>query len=225
MSSPRRTRAADTGASRARNPRGHGDRLRAALLDAAIEVLSEVQDVEALSVRAVTARAGVSPTALYLQFADKDELIVAVKEWCFAELRRYLLAAEAAAAPDPRRQAEAMCVAYLAFAAELPGHYRVLFHTRKEVGGPDRLPQRSNELGADAPARLEGGPSQSAEAFGDLVRAVERCVPDRPNPFEIATMVWSGLHGYATLRTMRHFPFAGVERYVTLLLDAYFGPA
>ena len=41
---------------RARNPRGQGERLREALIDAAIELLADLQDVEALSVRAVTAR-------------------------------------------------------------------------------------------------------------------------------------------------------------------------
>jgi AcrR family transcriptional regulator len=202
-------------APRARNPRGQGERLRAALIDAAIDVLSEVADVEALSVRAVTARAGVSPTALYLHFADKEELLTAVKERCFTELRGYVLEAERAAAPDARGQAEAMCLAYLAFAAEQPGHYRVLFHTRRSSGAGD------GQSAIDATEALASWPPQAAEAFRDLARGVGRCLGDRHDVFEVATMVWTSLHGFASLRAIRHSPFPSATRYVAVLLGAY----
>jgi AcrR family transcriptional regulator len=205
--------------ARARNPRGQGERLRSALIDAAIELLAELEDVEALSVRAVTARAGVSPTALYLHFADKDELVTAVKERCFVELRAYVLAAEERSGPDPRAQAEAMCLAYLAFAAERAGHYRVLFHTRRSAGTAEPSPAPATDIDAIP------GPPAGAEAFGDLLRAVSRCLKegDGRDPFETATVVWAGLHGLAGLRTLAHFPFPSVQRCVTLLLDAYVG--
>jgi AcrR family transcriptional regulator len=202
-------------APRARNPRGQGERLRAALIDAAIDVLSEVADVEALSVRAVTARAGVSPTALYLHFADKDELLAAVKDRCFAELRGHVLQAEQAAAPDARRQAEAMCLAYLAFAAEQPGHYRVLFHTRRSSDADE------GQSTIDATAALASWPLQAAEAFRDLARGVGRCLNDGRDVFEVAMMVWTSLHGFASLRAIRHSPFPSAARYVAVLLDAY----
>src|SRR6516225_5196353 len=103
MANPPRTSA------RARNPRGQGERLREALIDAAIELLADLQDVEALSVRAVTARVGVTPTALYLHFADKDALLVAVKARCFEELRARVLAAEQQHAnSNPRTQLHQM---------------------------------------------------------------------------------------------------------------------
>ena len=204
-----------TPSPRVRNPRGQGERLRVALLDAAIDLLGELGDVEALSVRAVTARAGVTPTALYLHFCDKQELLDAVKERCFAELRRYVLAAEERAAPDPRAQAEAMCLAYLKFAGERPGHYRVLFQSRH-----DSAPADSEASTSDA-----YWPPQGAEAFGDLVRGAQRCLDPERDAFETATLVWAGLHGYAGLRTMRHFPFPPPEQYVTLLLEAHLGTA
>ena len=64
--------------SRSPNPRGQGERLRTALLDAARDLLLELGDQSKLSVRAVTARAGVTPNALYLHFADKEALLRAV---------------------------------------------------------------------------------------------------------------------------------------------------
>jgi AcrR family transcriptional regulator len=189
---------------RERNPRGQGQRLRTALIDAAIDLLAEIHDVDGLSVRAVTARAGVSPTALYLHFADRDELVAAVKDRCFEELRSYARAAEEVAGPDPAAQLRAMCLNYLAFARERPGHYHVLFETRR----------------VDAPAGA-GMPAAGLEAFGDLVRAVERCLDGTRDPFETATMLWAGLHGFNALRTMPHFPFPSDEDYVMLLLTAH----
>jgi hypothetical protein len=66
---------------------------------------------------------------------------------------------------------------------------------------------------------------KSRGAFGDLVRGVERCLPDRRNASEIASMLWASLHGLVSLRdTMPHFPFPAVKRSVALMLDAYLGP-
>ncbi|MGA2927242.1 MAG: helix-turn-helix domain-containing protein, partial [Solirubrobacteraceae bacterium] len=87
--------------------RGQGKRLRAGLIDAAIELLAGLQDDDALSVRAVTARAGVSPTALYLHFDDKEQLLAAVKQRCVGELRGYVVDAVASPGAAPRMMAVA----------------------------------------------------------------------------------------------------------------------
>jgi AcrR family transcriptional regulator len=200
MADPVRTPA------RTRNPRGQGERLREALIEAAIELLDDLQDLEALSVRAVTARVGVTPTALYLHFADKDELLEAVKDRCFEELRSYTLGAEQQAGPDPRTQLEHHILAYIQFAADLPGYYRVLFHTRR---GPE--PKT-----ASVPSGL------GAAAFGDLVRAVERCLPPEREPYPVALMIWASEHGYVSLReSLRQFPLPHPPSYVSQLLDAH----
>lgn len=212
---PRSTAAA---AGRGRNPRGQGDKLRTDLIDAAIDLLAENGDFEALSVRAVTSRAGVTPTALYLHFADKEQLLDEVKDRCFSELRRYVLEAEEQAGPDPRAQADAMCLAYLAFAGERPGYYRVLFHTGH---GPAPDTGHGPAPGAGQPPDPGTWPQSAADAFGDLVRGVARCLTDRRDPFEVATLVWAGLHGLVGLRAVRHFPAPPADRYVRLLLDAH----
>jgi AcrR family transcriptional regulator len=213
MSEPAKTRAA-----RSRNPRGRGDLLRETLLGAAIELLADLQDVQALSVRAVTARAGVSPTALYLHFADKEELLAAVKERCFEELRRYI-STGAQQDSDPRKQLAAMGRAYLRFAAERPGYYRVLFHTPH--GEPTAEPL-TDPLDPAAP----GWPAAAAQALGDLVGAVRRCLPPNAPAEQAATMIWAGLHGYAGLRrSIRHYPFPESADYVAALLDAHLNMA
>src|ERR1700733_13200573 len=104
-------------AGRTRNPRGQGERLRAVLMDAARELLLELGDQDKLSVRGVTARAGVSPNALYLHFADREELLSAVIIASYAELRAFLRAAVPEDA-DPTEQLRALARAYLDFAAQ-----------------------------------------------------------------------------------------------------------
>src|SRR5947209_5384359 len=116
-------------ATRVRNQRGEGDRLREALLDAASEILGSSHDADALSVRSVTARAGVSPTALYLHFEDKEALAEEVKRRCFAAFGAALNEAAAEHPDDARAQVVARGVAYLRFAREHPGQYAILFHT------------------------------------------------------------------------------------------------
>jgi AcrR family transcriptional regulator len=61
-------------ASRRRARKGEGELLREEILDAAEALLIEKGHPDAVSIRAVAARVGVSPPAIYLHFADKDEL-------------------------------------------------------------------------------------------------------------------------------------------------------
>jgi AcrR family transcriptional regulator len=191
--------------ARERNKRGEGDRLRAALLDAASELLSESPDVEQLSVRAVTARAGVTPTALYLHFADKDDLARAVKKRCFAELSEALLDAERAG-EGPYEQLRSMGCAYLRYAREHPGHYAILFHTAMSKKGSRRTHTDVREAGM--------------ETFKVLLDAVELCLDGRGDSLETATVLWLALHGRAQVQaTMPWFPLPDEKRYIDLLIE------
>ena len=197
----------DSTGARERNPRGQGERLRTALIDAAIELLADVQNVEALSIRAVTARAGVTPTALYLHFADKDALIEAVKERCFAELLAYN--SEAEAPDDPRANLEAGCRSYIQFSVDRPGYYRVLFHTTRAAPN-------------SAIAEPHQWPRGAAEALGQLIESVRDCLPPGADPRPPSMMIWAGLHGYIGLRrSIPSVPFAPPDEYVKRLVDAH----
>lgn len=206
-------------AARQRSRRGEGDQLREALLDAATALLGEVRDVERLSVRAVTGRAGVSPTALYLHFADKAALTLAVKDHGFGTLREHLVDAQAHATADPIAALIAMGDAYLAFAREQPALYAVLFMTH--------IPRRGAPVERDADGR---GPGERvfftvAQAVGRAMAAAEGRAPDERRVFEGATVVWMALHGRASVeRAMPTFPFPGEHDFMTLLA-ARFGAA
>jgi len=103
----------------------HGD-LRAALLEAALALISEIGP-QGLTIREVARRAGVSHAAPYRHFADRDQLILAVVEQGFEKLQQTMQAEKDAAPPDPLNQFAASGLAYINFALQHPAYYRVMF--------------------------------------------------------------------------------------------------
>ncbi|GAA1721989.1 TetR/AcrR family transcriptional regulator [Fodinicola feengrottensis] len=101
----------------------HGD-LRAACLAAALSLLEEGDEGD-LSLRAVARRAGVSPTAPYRHYPDKDALLAALAIHGYRELRAELLAADSAAAEGD--EYVAMAQAYVAYAVAHPALFRLMF--------------------------------------------------------------------------------------------------
>ncbi|MFD8206664.1 TetR/AcrR family transcriptional regulator [Streptomyces sp. NPDC059695] len=101
----------------------HGD-LRAACLRAARELLKE-DGSAGLSLRAVARRAGVSATAPYRHYADRDALVSAVAAEGYRELAGHLTAAHPApATPD---DLAAVAVVYVRFALDHPALFRAMF--------------------------------------------------------------------------------------------------
>lgn len=192
---------------RARNARGQGDLLREQLLDAAQELVDEQGGAAQLSIRAVTKRAGVSPMALYLHFADRDALVYALVSRGFAEFRAAVQAARDAA-DGPRARIAAMGMAYLAFAREQPALYSVIFGPLHPGG------DRADVAGKEKPDDPVG-----RGAFDDLVDAVAACqaagCARDGDAHDLAIGMWAALHGYATLRYARSgVGWPGDEAYV-----------
>jgi AcrR family transcriptional regulator len=195
---------------RKRNPRGEGERLQASLIEATGELLLEHGDADRLSIRAVTARAGVSPTALYLQFAGMDELLQAVSDEAFEDLGGYMRAALEEQAEDPRARLQAIGEAYVRFAEQRPGHYRILFATPGRDGRVEHLGPEDKGVGK--------------EVFGLLLACTADCLPEGSDPMPVALQLWTTLHGYVSLReVMPGFPWPDVRDFVLRLHTAHFG--
>jgi len=104
----------------------HGD-LRAALIEAALEIIEEIGP-DAFSLRAAARRAGVSPAAPAHHFRDTRGLLTAIATIGFIEFGDAL---EAVTGPDRRSTIVAQCHAYLRFALARPGLFRLMW--RKEA--------------------------------------------------------------------------------------------
>jgi len=200
----------EPGAERPRNPRGEGSRLREQLVAAAVEVIDEVGDAERVSVRAIARRAGVSPTALYLHFPDRDALVDAAVDAGFAAFNAALLEAAAREEASPRVRLAAMGHAYVGFAERQPALYAVLFTAR-------RLPPKDSPTAAVDREAGFAGLVALARAALDPARADE--AP------EVAIAIWTSMHGFATLRSAgAPVPWPTPDDYIARLIDAQFGP-
>jgi AcrR family transcriptional regulator len=180
-------------------------------MEAGAELLLEHGSADRLSVRSITARAGVSPTALYLHFASKDELVRAVSIAAFQELWDFLRQAYEAHEGDPRAQLRALGEAYIDFAESRPGHYRILFATsgRTALSGP--------------PGPAEEDPGTAALEL--LMTATARAVDDGRDPEAVALQLWIGLHGFIMLRSaLPHLEWPSRDEFLTELHAVHLGP-
>ena len=192
--------AATSPVPRRRARRGEGAALRTELLQAAMDLLRETGDEDAVSVRAVAQRVGVSVPSIYLHFADKQALLDAVCQEVFTQLHDVMRAA-AAEGDDVFDALRRQGVAYVRFALENPEHYRIVFMKERAGAPPD---------GADG--SIAGG------AFGHLVDGVQACLDAgifEGDAGELAVSLWAAAHGVAALLIAKPwFPWPDVEAFV-----------
>ncbi|MEV6868328.1 TetR/AcrR family transcriptional regulator [Streptosporangium subroseum] len=113
------------GGARGRNPRGQGERLREDIVSAAIRLLDELADDQALSLRAVAREIGIAATSVYIHFADRDALVLAALERFHRELVQAIDQAEAGSA-DPVAKLRARILLLGTWVQRHPGLYKVL---------------------------------------------------------------------------------------------------
>ncbi len=179
---------------RRRARRGEGELLRAEILTAARELLAETQDADAVSVRAVADRVGVSTPSLYLHFADKQALLDAVCELVFADLDERMQAA-AATTDDPFDGLRLRGLAYAEFALANPEQYRLAMMRMPAVH--DRFDKHSySPFSAED---IVAGPT-----YHHLIEAVNSCIEvgvfaPGTDPNFVATSLWAATHGAVSL--------------------------
>jgi AcrR family transcriptional regulator len=191
---------APTAPRRTRNPRGQGDRLRDELIHSAVDLLSAAPHPDEVSIRAIARAAGVSPTAAYRHFEDREELVCAAVGACFAEFAADMLA-RTADIEDPFERLREAGRAYLDYAEAEHGRYRVLFS--------NPTPMDSELVEEDSAGKV---------AFSQLVEIVQDCLDaGAPTRSDDATylsfQVWSWIHGIVDLRiTHSHMPWPPTEQ-------------
>ena len=161
----------------------HGD-LRRALIEQALRTI-EARGVEGLTLRDIGEALGVSRTALYRHFSDKQALVAAVAREGFRALRLALVEAWERGGRG-RAGFEAMGDAYLQFAVGHPSHYRAMFGRFSESG--ERDPQLVDEAEAAFRALVDALVEQQRDG---LVRG--------DDPLVLAQFVWAVTHGIAML--------------------------
>jgi AcrR family transcriptional regulator len=152
----------------------HHSDLRSALLSTAMAMLERG---EPFSLRAVARATGVSPTAPYRHFADRDALESALAAEGLRQLKAALL--QAGGTPTTVAELAEFAVAYVDFALRRPALFRLMFDNPCDNSEADRV------SAADAIHRLLAG-------------AVSGVFPNR-DPAAIAVAGWGLVHGLACL--------------------------
>jgi AcrR family transcriptional regulator len=160
-------------------PQPHGDVPRL-VLDAALAII-ETSGAEALSMREVARRAGVSHQAPYHYFGDRSGIFAAIAEEGFIGLAEGFRVA----LTDEENPAKCSLAAYVHFALEHRGHFRVMF--RPDISGVITHP--ATKIAADS-------------GYDELMNLVNRTMGMPVNASVAATwatLLWSVAHGLATL--------------------------
>lgn len=157
------------------------------ILRASRELLKN-EGLSGFSMRGVAERVGVSATALYRHFHDKDALLSALLEQGFSTFYTYLMRSLAGKTPLDRLRRAGR--SYLDFALEHPRDYALMFMTPCEELGLDRVSEQAR-------ARMEG-------TFVFLIDRVQECITAGVvaphDPRDVALNIWAEVHGLTCLR-------------------------
>jgi AcrR family transcriptional regulator len=163
----------------------HHGNLRRALMDAALEIIRE-QGVDALTLRDLARRTGVTHAAPHHHFRDKTALLTALCDEGLLMLDQAMTAAEERSGTDPTERLIAVGRAYVMFAAEDSDYFTVMY--RPEPYRPD-----CEQVACPAAGRV----------WGHLIDGIVACqqagVAPQGDPLPIAIHLWSLVHGLSTL--------------------------
>ncbi|CAL9288275.1 TetR/AcrR family transcriptional regulator [Streptomyces sp. SudanB182_2057] len=182
--------------------------LRDRLVDAGVELLA-AEGLQALTLREIARRTGVSHGAPRRYFPTHLELLSAIARRGFADLAERTRRALDRETGGPRARVAVLAGTYLEFALEQPGMYELMFrHDLLESG---RLGLRETSL-------------PLSSLFAGLIAAA---APGADAP-RVAGALWANLHGLAQLWRWRSLQLATGEEDLAALLEtvlaAHLGP-
>jgi AcrR family transcriptional regulator len=152
--------------------------LEGRLVAAGVELLAEA-GTDALSLREIARRAGVSHGAPRRYFPTHQALLAAIAREGYKQLGDVVAETIGRDGDDPRAAVLALGRRYLAFAEEEPGMFALMFRHDLLTGNRIGLRQTSTPL------------------FGVLVELLKRA--ETKEPAVTAAALWAALHGVAQL--------------------------
>ncbi|WP_433261741.1 TetR/AcrR family transcriptional regulator [Actinosynnema sp. CS-041913] len=170
------------------------------IVDAARD-LAETEGWDAVTTRRLAERVEYSQPVLYSHFKGKDAIVRAVAVQGFVELGERLRAARGG--QDGPAALRAAAEEYLAFAQARPALYDAMFVRR-----------------VDLPFGTAETPDELRAAFGEFIAAVAPVAAQRDLE-TLTEVVWSALHGLATLTDGRRLRPDHARARLDLLLAAF----
>ena len=159
------------------------------ILDAARE-LFVTEGYEGVSMRKVADRIEYSPTAIYVHFADKNELF---RELCHQDYARLAEVFQSSVmSTEPLERLKQIGAIYIDFGMRYPNHYKFMFMTPHPPHEPDEVDRE-----------MIGNPEMDAYAF--LKWAVQQAIdsgcfpPETRDADLISQTLWASVHGVISL--------------------------
>lgn len=167
------------------NKKYHHGNLKDKLIETALKIISE-QGLEKITMRSLAEKIGVSRTAPYRHFPDKDALLCAIAEQGYTKFTEEIKKNIGDLNENPLLKLKKVGMAYVEFAIVNPVHYRLMFGN--EIVQSKRTPE------------LEKCVEQVFKNTLDLIEICQEKNLIRPiNPYIIANSLWSMSHGISTL--------------------------
>jgi AcrR family transcriptional regulator len=159
-----------------------------------------------------------SPTAIYVHFKDKSELMHELCRCDFGQLGAGAI--ELAKVADPIERIRQMGAAYIRFGVERPNHYRLMFMT--PINPADIQPTEEDLARKDDPA--QSGYAALVHAIREGIQA-KRFRPELNDDVElIAQTFWAAVHGVTSLQVAKAddpwMNWAPLDARINAMIDA-----
>jgi len=175
---------------------------RQKILNAARRMLVQ-HGYEGTTMRAIAAKIGYTPTAIYHYFKDKDALVAELSAIDYRAFNQALQ--RTGNEGDPVDRLAKIGAAYVEFGLTHPMQYQFLFMMRRPLGSP---------------SAMYGNPEKEAYAFlrqtcAEAI-ATGQLHAEFTDPDELAQMSWASVHGLVSLRVAKgddpSFPWRDVRQ-------------
>src|SRR5687768_12391547 len=162
------------------------EEIRTKILNAARELFAR-QGYEAVSMRKIADAIEYSPTAIYVHFKDKAELMreLCVRDFEVMQERNRAVLSIA----DPVERIRQLGFGYIRFAVAHPNHFRLMFMTKPTPEMTDMTEAELIELGRDDPNR---------NGYALLVQCCQEAIdqgrlrPELTSAELVAQLLWAG---------------------------------
>lgn len=175
-----------------RKARGSGHERREEILAAARALFLE-HGVDSVPTRQIAVRVGISQTALYVYFKNKEEMLAQLVEAAFLKLRAALEEIEAHCA-DPVDYLRAVIPEYIRFGLDNPDEYRLAFLLRDG----HRKAAHPLDEGHGMPIGLQVFAAMESRVAAGLASGALRSADGSGHG--TAQALWAAIHGLVALR-------------------------
>jgi len=170
----------------------HHGNLKETLISASLEILSE-KGIGGLSLRNVAKRIGVSHTAPYNHFSDKQALLAAISTAGHEQLYRLLLDTFEESKAPPKNTIPEIAWAYLQFALNNPSQFKLMFS--------GALEEERNHPAFEEVTR------KTIALFEEIIVFCQNKGQLPGGSVDgLAIKLWSTVHGFTTLMLENQFP-------------------